>query len=328
MKKVSVIIPVYNCENYIKRCLDSVIRQTYNNLEIIVIDDGSKDNSPEICDNYAKIDNRIKVIHKINGGLGAARNTGIENATGEYIAFVDGDDWIVDDMYEYLIHISEKYSAEICGADMIITSDENKKVKNKEVIEEIYEGDNKIREYLSIGMKQRNSQYSACNKIYKKALFESIKFPVNQLFEDVATNYRLIDKANKFVVSNKPVYFYYQKSVSITRKKCSEKDFDLLKVGKEIKELSKNRANEIVLCADEYNARTYFSLMVKIKLYGLDENFDNGKEYIKRLKLDLQANYGMLMSSKMPFNRKIILWLMLKHEKVLDLIIKVYKMKG
>ena len=106
--KISVIVPVYNVENYLRRCVDSIINQTYKNLEIILVDDGSPDNCPVICDEYAQKDSRIKVIHKENGGLSSARNCGMDMATGEYIGFVDGDDWIESDMYKFLIENAEK----------------------------------------------------------------------------------------------------------------------------------------------------------------------------------------------------------------------------
>lgn len=112
-KLISVIVPVYNVEKYLSKCIDSILAQTYKNLEIILVDDGSPDNCPKICDEYAKKDNRIKVIHKENGGLSAARNVALDIAKGEYIGFVDSDDFIAEDMYEVLYNLAEKYNAEI-----------------------------------------------------------------------------------------------------------------------------------------------------------------------------------------------------------------------
>ena len=111
---VSVVVPVYKVEKYINKCIDSIINQTYKNLEIILVDDGSPDRCPQICDEYAKKDNRIKVIHKKNSGLGAARNTGIDAAKGEYIGFVDSDDWIMPNMYEEMVNCCENYQVPIC----------------------------------------------------------------------------------------------------------------------------------------------------------------------------------------------------------------------
>ena len=116
-EKISVIVPIYKTEQFLSKCIDSIINQTYKNLEIILVDDGSPDNCPKICDEYAKRDNRIKVIHKENGGLSSARNAGIEIATGDFSAFVDSDDWIDSDMYESLVKLSDEYNADIaeCG---------------------------------------------------------------------------------------------------------------------------------------------------------------------------------------------------------------------
>ena len=110
---ISVIVPVYNVENYLKRCLDSIINQTYQNIEIILIDDGSTDNSGNLCEDYKKIDNRIKVVHKTNGGLSDARNTGIKKAKGKYITFVDSDDYVEYDYVEYLYNLIKKYDTNI-----------------------------------------------------------------------------------------------------------------------------------------------------------------------------------------------------------------------
>ena len=116
--KISVIVPIYNVEQYLRKCIDSIINQTYKNLEIILVDDGSWDNSPRICDEYAKRDNRIKVIHKKNGGLADARNTGLKMITGNYISFIDSDDYIEKTMYEKMIKVILKYNADIIECNL------------------------------------------------------------------------------------------------------------------------------------------------------------------------------------------------------------------
>lgn len=120
MKKLSVIVPIYNVEKFLRRCIDSIINQSYSNLEIILVDDGSPDNCGKICDEYAALDNRIKVIHQANGGLSAARNIGIDSATGEYVAFIDSDDYIASNMYDEMISLMETNDLDIISCNAFI----------------------------------------------------------------------------------------------------------------------------------------------------------------------------------------------------------------
>ena len=142
MKKISIIVPIYNTEKYLQRCIESLINQTYQNLEIILVNDGSTDNSEKICAKYKKTDNRIKVFSKVNGGQSSARNLALENITGDYIGFVDSDDWIALDTYEYLMNIIEKNSADIAFIERIKTNGKELKKYNKRPKEVLYENDN------------------------------------------------------------------------------------------------------------------------------------------------------------------------------------------
>ena len=134
-EKVSIIIPVHNTETYIRRCVDSAINQTYKNIEIILIDDGSSDKSPEICDEYALLDDRIIVIHKDNGGLSSARNTGLKIASGEYISFLDSDDWMMGNMIEKMLLLCQQYKADISICGMFTDHDLGKENKFEEKVE-------------------------------------------------------------------------------------------------------------------------------------------------------------------------------------------------
>ena len=174
---ISIIIPVYNVEKYINKCLESVINQTYRNLEIILVDDGSEDKSGKICEEISIKDNRIRVIHKENGGLSDARNIGLDNSNGEYIAFIDSDDFIERDMIEFLYYNINKYDADIsiCSnyifdeEECIDNSTKEIKVYNRlEILKEVLL-DEKIRSY-------------AWNKMYKRDLFYNIIFPKGRVF--------------------------------------------------------------------------------------------------------------------------------------------------
>lgn len=236
--KISVIIPVYNVEKYLERCIESVINQTYNNIEIILIDDGSADKSGKICDYFSKIDSRIKVIHKKNGGLSDARNVGLQTASGDYIAFVDGDDWIEKDMYECLYNLICEYQADIsmCAANSVDFDgkivDSGKfpdKGKNYENIT-VYMGDEIIKAHLS---KTNDINAGVWNKLYRRNIINGIEFPKSKLYEDVFVMYKYLNRASKVVKTRSHKYNYFQREDSICRKKFSQKNFDSVEANKE-----------------------------------------------------------------------------------------------
>lgn len=218
-KLLSVIIPIYNVEPYLDRCMESIVNQTYKNLEIIMVDDGSPDNCPELCEVWSKKDNRIKVVHKENGGLSDARNVGISVATGEYIAFVDSDDFVDLDMYRYMIDALEKNDADIstCGR----YSYRNGEVSQKHIAanEIVLTPIQAIDELLRGGLIEE----AAWDKIYKKKLFDGIVFPVGEINEDLPIMPLLFEKANKIVCTGKALYYYCDNLGSITHEAYNEK---------------------------------------------------------------------------------------------------------
>ena len=207
---ISVVVPVYNVDRYVSKCLDSIINQTYKNLEIIVINDGSSDNSLNICKEYANKDNRIIVLDQDNCGLSETRNRGINIASGKYIGFIDSDDVISPYMFEYLYKaITENNSdISICGCDYFARNpcfDTLYKVSNINCIDALKE--------LMIDRKITNH---AVDKLYKKNLFDSIKFPVGKKYEDICVMYRLFLNCNSISFINCKLYGYYQRVGSIT----------------------------------------------------------------------------------------------------------------
>lgn len=209
---ISIIIPVYNVEKYLETCVYSVIYQTYENLEIILVDDGSSDNSGKLCDRFLKLDKRIKVIHKANGGLSDARNAGIEVAHGEYLGFVDSDDWISTEMYYKLYNNVIENNADISVCERIIvdengglddkgTSGAKAVLNNSDALDVLYEN----KKYYS----------HAWNKLFKRELFDEIRFPKDKFFEDVFIMHELFGKAEKVVFEDKGLYFYRQRNGSI-----------------------------------------------------------------------------------------------------------------
>lgn len=228
---ISIIVPVYNVELYLKRCVESIINQSYTNLEIILVDDGSTDNSSIICDELKNIDERIRVIHKKNGGLSDARNAGIEIAKGEYIGFVDSDDWIEHDMFESLLLELEKSGAGVAvtGINRIYDNGYNVNQFIRDKIE-IYEGKEIIRHYLQ----QDSFSTAAWDKLYRKELFKERRFPVGKLFEDAPVIYDILCNISKVVVIGKPHYHYFQRANSICGLSFSERKMDHYYFSKEI----------------------------------------------------------------------------------------------
>lgn len=222
---ISVIVPIYNVEDYLDRCVDSIINQTYKNLEIILVDDGSPDNCPQMCDDYAKKDSRIKVVHKENGGLSDARNAGMKVATGEYVSFIDSDDYISLDFYEILLQTMIDNDSDIveCG---VVKFYENGKFDE-------YSDDQMIKNFNTVdgleGLINENSfhQY-VWNKLYKSSVALDIPYAVGKLNEDEFWTYQIFGKAKKVTRINKTMYYYFQRGSSIMGNGYNIKRLDAL----------------------------------------------------------------------------------------------------
>lgn len=221
--RISVIVPVYRVERFLPRCVESILSQTYRNLELILVDDGSPDGSGAICDGFAERDSRVKVIHKENGGLSHARNAGIQAARGEYLAFVDGDDWIEPDTYESMLALAEKYGARVVCAGRYDEEDSTGKISVGLCPrqEELLSGVQAVRRIF----RWEDLDSSACDKLFARTLFRDIRFPVGQVVEDVPTIYRVILLAGQAAMLPKPVYHYVHRAQSITTASFSEKSF-------------------------------------------------------------------------------------------------------
>lgn len=224
---ISIVVPIYNVEQYLEKCINSIINQTYKNLEIILINDGSTDSSSTIIDKYKLIDSRIKVIHKENGGLSDARNRGIEIAAGKYITFIDSDDYVELDYVEYLYNLIIRYSTNIsfCKYDLIFDND--KKIKDEK------HNINKDGKYSKIFalkdiLYSKNFEFSACAKMFLTEHFKDIKFPKGKLYEDNDTIYKLIDKNEDIALGFEKKYNYVMRNDSITKKNFDEKHLYLI----------------------------------------------------------------------------------------------------
>lgn len=221
-ERISVIVPVYNVEHYLENCIKSICGQTYRQLEIILVDDGSTDHSGVICDHFAALDSRIRVIHKINGGLSDARNAGIEVASGSYYMFVDSDDTIAPDTIEKLYNAATEYDCEIAVCNIIRTYDDG-------TTEPFYRPIDKLTVWAGQQRFETLKQPSACNKLFRAELFDEVRFPKGKFYEDTYVYHILAYKARRIVLTGHDGYFYLSRRDSILgQPKYTDRYFDFI----------------------------------------------------------------------------------------------------
>lgn len=320
---ISIIIPIYDVERYLERCVKSVLSQTYQNLEIILVDDGTPDNAGIMADNFAKADSRIKVIHQKNAGLGAARNTGIRNATGKYIAFVDSDDWIAPDMIEYLYRLISKYDADYSAIDCIITSNKSENPIQPE--EEIKTLNKKEMYDLFFRISSDDINYCVWDKLYKTEIIRQISFVEGKRFEDIDYCYKVIKLCNKAVVSNRICYFYFRNTLGITLGELKHADFDLLDIWKIIVSDCDSNLPEYEEYARYNYIRAHFGLIGKAAKCGVSEKFTDWAQRKKELISVLRKNKRFLLRGNLPLSRKVALVLCCINPVFLEVTYKLFR---
>ena len=245
---VSVVVPVYNVEKYLVQCVQSLLNQTYEKYEIILVDDGSTDGSGTLCDVYAHDNEKVIAYHKKNGGLSDARNYGIEHANGEFIVFVDGDDFVseryIEDLYSLVAN--GKADIGICDAGHYYPNSKN-----------VFEDSEELKLFtpaqaISCMLYQKDFLVTACAKIFPKRCFSEMRFPVGMLFEDSAIMYLLFDQVEKIAYNPSKVYAYVHRENSITTKKFSKRDCDILKICREMDEFVKRKYPELSKAMTSY----------------------------------------------------------------------------
>ncbi len=290
---ISVIIPVYNAEKYVEKSVKSVIEQTYKNLEIIIVDDGSLDKSREICEKLAIEDKRIKLIHKENGGASDARNYGLSNSSGKYICFVDSDDYASADFVEKLYDALNKEDADISACNYYTvevdgTLNSREKVKTKKN----YSNIEALQDMFSC---ERELDVVLWNKLFKKELFtqNNVVFPVGEMYEDAFTIYKLFYYSKKITLIPDKLYYYLQTENSVMRRKFNEKKLGLLRCLKETKEfLDNNDCEELIPYYNVYSFSLKRSLINNMILDDYDIN------EIMKLRKELKSELRKVLLSK------------------------------
>lgn len=318
---ISIIVPVYNVEEYIEKCVNSIINQTYKNIEIILVDDGSKDSSGKICDELKQKDSRIKVIHKENGGLSDARNAGLKIANGDYIGFVDSDDYIKEDMFEILYKLNKEHNADISIVSFYeIYKGKVIGVRDSKKLEEL----NKIQAIKELLIDTKIQSY-AWNKLFKKQLFENIEFPKSKNFEDIATTLLLFEKANKVALLEEPKYYYVRRDNSIigvrnykTYKDYLEVIYDkYLYLNGKYKELDLYNAYNFII-----NMIWVYTIIVAFDLEDVYKEFEKQYDLFEKL----VEKYGNQITDKLDnYNNAVLNMMLLDKEYSKPAVKQLYK---
>ena len=278
--KISVIVPVYKVEKYLDRCVESIVNQTFGDFELILVDDGSPDNCPAMCDAWAQKDDRIRVIHKKNGGLSSARNAGMAKMTGKYVCFIDSDDWVETNTFEVLLELLKKYpQVQIAACNAQIERGTQGNVQQEE--EEIWLYDqNKMLDFF-FRIHGEASNTAVWNKIYTRA--------------------------TGMVETNQKLYHYFMNDTGITRSKFSRKDLDYLVVWNRIVERTQKEHPEYSEYAIASRKRANFKLLSKTMIRGSNKNDKELCAVHAQLKKKVRKDFFDLMKIKMPLSRKILL---------------------
>lgn len=317
--KISIIVPIYNVEKYLDRCINSILNQTFSDFELILVNDGSLDRSKEICDFYQNIDNRIILIDKKNEGVSSARNKGLDVAKGEYVYFLDPDDYIDSDAIEYLYNLNTYYSADISCYKMKTYKNEILQSKlnlNEEI--NIYNKDEMIKEYCISG----KFLYSVCNKLFKSKLFIDIRFDQEIKYgEDALINYYLFIKAEKLVISNLQKYNYCINKNS-TVSNITEKRLDILKSQRKMY----NFLNINYPQYTHYVINQYINSSLQIAIdIGIENIIKEKKDMLKELKAINKEDKDILKNFKYKNIKQKILFNILNISP--NIVCKMYKFR-
>ncbi|MBE5744190.1 MAG: glycosyltransferase family 2 protein [Clostridiales bacterium] len=284
-KLISVIVPVYNVEPYLERCVNSIINQTYKNLEILLIDDGSTDNSGTICDEYAKKDSRIICVHQQNGGVSKARNEGLSLATGDYIGFIDSDDYIEPNMYELLLNSIEENNADlaICGFKQVRV-DASFKINDADNTVD-WSRENVINNFFTQGI-IKELVYAPVNKLYKKSLLEGLSFNCKYAMgEDILFLFKCIERVEKITYIQGAYYHYIMREGSAMTSSFSKKRLDYVYAIREIEDICKQKypyvVDKVGAWAYKHTLNTLRQIIVSKKIAEFKEFYTQNKLYVK-----------------------------------------------
>lgn len=308
MPKISIIVPIYNVEKYLEKCIKSILNQTFKDFELILVDDGSPDKCGEICEKYKALDSRVRVVHKSNAGLSAARNTGLDLAKGDFVAFVDSDDYVHKQMYEILYSqiIKDKSDITICDFEYVYENknidllqyDDLKKGFNIETF-------NKIEALEQIDKKDGVKFVIACNKLYKIELFNVLRFEEGRIHEDELMAHKIIYKSKKITFINCKLYHYLQRENSITKEHFSLKKLDALHALKDRMNFYRNKKIKNLQITAEFNyINSFFKYYYKVKY-----SFNDVDRELEVLRKDFKKSLKYILKNPRYNWKEKIMWI-------------------
>lgn len=318
--KISIIVPIYNVERYLKRCIDSILSQTFKDFELILVNDGSLDRCGEICDIYKNQDRRIRVIHKKNGGVSSARNQGIDISKGDYIYFIDSDDFIDKDAIAYLYDLSITHNSDITCYSVKTYKNETLKTKinYKEEIQ-VYDNEDIIREYVE----SDKFLYSTWNKLYKRKLFIHTRFSEDIRYaEDALINYYLLSSANRLIMSNLQKYNYCINKYGVVSN-LTENRLDILKAQKEIYEFLNSNYKKYT----KYISNQYINSSILIAIdIGIEGKVKEKRYILNQLKEIIKSDKHVWDNIEHENKKQKLLFNILRINPII--ISKIYKLKS
>jgi len=321
MELVSVIVPVYNVEKYLKKCVDSILSQSYQNIEVILINDGSLDGSGEICEAYAKKDERIKYITQNNSGLGKTRNRGIEEASGKYLLFVDSDDYIENTMIEKLYHNITESHADVasCGVYNVYRQ---KCIPQCEKEEKFLCDVEKAFGLLLVGEKIPGS---SCNKLYRSELLDKVKFPEGVLYEDVKFHLDLMQIIQSVHVDTTPLYYYVHREESITTKKFDSSAMSFIYFYEETLKVVQQKYPSVITQARFKLFWAYFALLDRIIQ---QDDYQKIPEYCKIVRYLKRNTIRILKNPYFRKGRKVGALMLLINVRLYKLLVEMNEKKN
>ncbi|MEQ6389256.1 glycosyltransferase family 2 protein [Bacillaceae bacterium S4-13-58] len=298
-KKISIIVPVYNVEDYLTECIESILKQTYSNIEILLINDGSTDGSPSICDKYASLDNRVKVYHKENAGVSSARNFGLRNASGDYVGFIDSDDWISPKMYETMINCLEFEEAEMCIFTKYIRGKTELSISNIKTL-------NLNKQEAMMSILNYNFPTSLWTSLYKRSCLDGLYLneEIHHL-EDFEYQFRVLSSINKVAICHEAFYNYRLRSGSANSSGFNKKVISCFKVLPTVENyIKKNDTLD-----RKYIAATSSRLTLTVSAFLAKSNLKD-KKIERQLKKNARVSWFDTLQTKVPYKKKILIVLL------------------
>lgn len=305
MPEISVIVPVYKAEQYLERCVKSILEQTYQNFELILVDDGSPDGSPILCDKWAEKDSRVHVIHKKNGGASSARNAGLKNAKGNWIAFADSDDWLDKTALKTLYDLAKKYNVPMAIGGMRVAQEYTDTQATAKQDAVVLSRADLMRRFFRLNGEP--DTHRVWGMIVQRNILDGYTFIEGKMNEDVEACYYLARKCEAAVYTDAPLYNYFKNVEGVTNSGFSKKKLDLLDIWDIVQKQVEQYTPEYLYVCEMNCKRARFTLLTQMNLNGYDKNDSFMIKTKKKLKKEVREAFWDLIKWKMPVSRKLLL---------------------